>query len=459
MLLRSPTILEIHALGVTAGLDKQRTMLLAAIPTDFVAAMPIDSIPANQLLLDLRFMNNSALAFDGCVPLLEWLWTAQQLAGAFPARQNSFRKWAEAIVRGKLPPEARTNPTVCAAANVLAVPSDRIGLGDAAAVAVSLNAAIAALDEEGRMAAAFATDPLSTADQDIGRLTLYKALHDALHGLPQRFKAISTAIDGLATAGTASLVERPMLRSMAAQLLREVVSPARIRVSALPEEDRDRERSWIIELEEHCRALADASDAETARLALDDIGSLQRGTSPRIDAILAEIANRVPLRTLQLALRQISEALTNPGQHAAAQELRSTDEPLGKLSERLRRLAGTHKRWQAIDVDLASAERLWGSRLGDPARMRRKIRDGLQPLLADGERDGEEWVEEITGTLNDWESAELEGNAGGARGAFDRVCVSCRDRFVLVDKSLLMLCGELSVITRPLKQMLEIARP
>lgn len=454
-LLGSATILEIHALGIVAGFHAQRQAMLSGLPADFVAGMPLDTVPSSQLLLDLRFMNERVVAGDGCVPLLDWLWTAQHQSSAFPARREAFRGFANEVVRGRLPAEARGHDLVRAVALELRIAPERIGLGEAASVALGLSAAIAAFDEDGRRAASFAADPLRQADQDISRLTQYKALHDALHGLPQRFRAIGSAIEAL-SGGASAAPREGDLRKMAAQMLRDVVSPARTVSASLPEEERDRERAWIVELEEACRALAEATDSEAARFALDDIGSLQRATSPRIDAILAEIANRLPLRALRVALRQIAAELTAVGQDTAAAELRSTDEPLDKLSERLQRLAAAHKRWQSIEVDLSGTERLWGTRAAALARLRRKIRDALQPLLAEGLREAAVWVDEAVVALNDWEAAEIENNTEAARVAFDRLCIVCRNRFIMVDKLLLTLCGELGVITQPLRTLLEI---
>jgi hypothetical protein len=454
-LLSSATIYKIHELGTNARFDTKRSALLSGLPPEFVAEMETSPVGSVQLLLDLRFMNDRVVAADGRVLLLEWLWTAQQLSTDSQLRRQAFRAFADEVVRGRLPAEARNHDLVLAVARELHIASEQIGLGEAAAVAVGLNAAIAAFDEDGKRAASFAADPLRQADQDISRLTQYKALHDALHGLPQRFRAIGAAIEAL-PGGASAAPREGDLRKMAAQILRDVVSPARTVSASLPEEERDRERAWIVELEVACTALAEANDPEEARSALDEIGRLQRTTSPRIDGILAEIADRMPLRALRLALSQIAAALTVVGQDTAAAELRSTYGPLGNLAVRLQRLPPAHKRWQSIEVDLSGTERLWGTRAAATARMRKKIRDALLPLLADGERDGEEWAKEATAALDDWEAAEIESDTEAARATFDRLCIVCRARFIEVDKLLLTLCGELGVITRPLRALLEI---
>src|SRR5262245_14717287 len=74
-------MLSLHAAIVDAHLSESRTALLAGIPAEFVASLPLASTPAEQVLCDLNAMNVACVLADGSMPLLTWLANAIVLAG------------------------------------------------------------------------------------------------------------------------------------------------------------------------------------------------------------------------------------------------------------------------------------------------------------------------------------------------------------------------------------------
>lgn len=86
-LLRHEDILSLRAAAVSAGLTGSRGALLACVPADVVASLPVASIPGEQVLMDLDALNTMSVLADGCVPLLVWLANACALAGGRPESQ------------------------------------------------------------------------------------------------------------------------------------------------------------------------------------------------------------------------------------------------------------------------------------------------------------------------------------------------------------------------------------
>ncbi|MEZ4309083.1 MAG: hypothetical protein R3F14_13690 [Polyangiaceae bacterium] len=74
--LPSEDIASLHGAVLSAGLADSRTTLLAGLDPAFVARLPTDDIPANQVSLDLHALNEAGRLKGGAVPLEIWLQNA-----------------------------------------------------------------------------------------------------------------------------------------------------------------------------------------------------------------------------------------------------------------------------------------------------------------------------------------------------------------------------------------------
>ncbi|MEZ4299248.1 MAG: hypothetical protein R3B70_30135 [Polyangiaceae bacterium] len=75
-ILPSEDIASLHGAVLSAGLADSRTTLLAGLDPAFVARLPTDDIPANQVSLDLHALNEAGRLKGGAVPLEIWLQNA-----------------------------------------------------------------------------------------------------------------------------------------------------------------------------------------------------------------------------------------------------------------------------------------------------------------------------------------------------------------------------------------------
>lgn len=84
--LRHEEVLKLHAAALAARLAESRSALLAGIDPGFVARLPREASPSDQLLRDLDMLNamGEGLA-DGRGPLVTWLANAHALAAAYGA--------------------------------------------------------------------------------------------------------------------------------------------------------------------------------------------------------------------------------------------------------------------------------------------------------------------------------------------------------------------------------------
>lgn len=96
MLLKFEEILGIHEHALRAGLAAKREMLLGGISVEYVAQLPTQNSPNEQLLSDLQKMNEQG-AVAGGVPLARWLTTAAHLTALWPERQAFFRRFADEV--------------------------------------------------------------------------------------------------------------------------------------------------------------------------------------------------------------------------------------------------------------------------------------------------------------------------------------------------------------------------
>ncbi len=98
-LLKPNEIREIMRVGIEAGLDRKRAVMLETLDPAYVAGLDIDPQPAAQLLLDLSVINRDGAIGGDVIPLEEWLLTAKALSGQFPARQKFLNDMAEKVAR------------------------------------------------------------------------------------------------------------------------------------------------------------------------------------------------------------------------------------------------------------------------------------------------------------------------------------------------------------------------
>src|SRR5690242_1106593 len=94
-LLSNDKILELYRRAIQEGLHLKRGVLLAGLAPAYVAGLEIANSPADQLLLDLRAMNETPKIIGDITPLHHWLVNASSMAGAFPDRQRFYGELAD----------------------------------------------------------------------------------------------------------------------------------------------------------------------------------------------------------------------------------------------------------------------------------------------------------------------------------------------------------------------------
>lgn len=310
---------------------------------------------------------------------------------------------------------------------------------------------------EVRAALRNAAEPLVLADDGIVRLARYKALHDALHGIPYRLPTIAAAIEELQKGGEAAGAARTELTAYGRDM-RRLASQASQDAAGLPDLDRVREQEWINELEDLGVQLGKAaatSAPQLARAALEGIGSLQQQQAPFINSLLAEVASTLPLRGLATAFELLVPAMHRLRLPGTALGLQKARFYILQLSPLFTSVVDAHKRWQRIDLHLTLEEN--SRRDGLPVRpaARERLIEQLRGLVA---RDAKaDWAVSVTTDLDAWKEAELVENRQDADKAFALLRTVCRDRFFGVDKMLHEMCGQLTQITTPLGKLRELA--
>jgi hypothetical protein len=93
-ILSDDEILDLRTAAVAAGLAGAREALLSAIDVHLKANIPFARSPADQVLVDLRALNDAGQHADGSVPLARWLENASMLAR--PGDAPRFRAALEA---------------------------------------------------------------------------------------------------------------------------------------------------------------------------------------------------------------------------------------------------------------------------------------------------------------------------------------------------------------------------
>lgn len=86
-------VLRVHKAILSARLGDRRAGLLSGMPAGFVATLPHEAAPADQVLVDVDALNAAGTLADGSVPLLRWLENAVALAGA----RTETRIFAQAL--------------------------------------------------------------------------------------------------------------------------------------------------------------------------------------------------------------------------------------------------------------------------------------------------------------------------------------------------------------------------
>jgi hypothetical protein len=96
-LLSNDKILNVYRNAIREGLHLKRSVLLAGLAPAYVAGLEIASSPGDQLLLDLRAMNETPKIIGDVTPLHHWLVNANSMAGAFPDRQRFYGDLADEV--------------------------------------------------------------------------------------------------------------------------------------------------------------------------------------------------------------------------------------------------------------------------------------------------------------------------------------------------------------------------
>lgn len=94
-LLSNDRILAVYGRAIQEGLHLKRSVLLAGLAPAYVAGLELANSPADQLLLDLRAMNDTPKIIGDVTPLHHWLVNASSMAGAFPDRQRFYGELAD----------------------------------------------------------------------------------------------------------------------------------------------------------------------------------------------------------------------------------------------------------------------------------------------------------------------------------------------------------------------------
>lgn len=98
-LLSNDKILDVYRRAIQERLHLKRSVLLAGLAPAYVAGLEVASSPADQLLLDLRAMNETPKIIGDVTPLHHWLVNASSMAGAFPDRQRFYGELADEAAR------------------------------------------------------------------------------------------------------------------------------------------------------------------------------------------------------------------------------------------------------------------------------------------------------------------------------------------------------------------------
>lgn len=96
MILSDEKLLLLHNASLSAGLAARRNELLVGIGPQVLSPTQSQSTPADQLLADLRALNQCRILAGGSVPLKQWLGNAIKLTDGHPD-QSAFRSALEAV--------------------------------------------------------------------------------------------------------------------------------------------------------------------------------------------------------------------------------------------------------------------------------------------------------------------------------------------------------------------------
>jgi hypothetical protein len=100
-------IKEVYAAAVSTRLVDRRSALLGGIDGGFVAGLPIERAPSDQILSDLNALNAAGKLRDGSLPLAVWLDNATVLAG-MQMQAEVFARVREEVCR--VPEAPRLQP-------------------------------------------------------------------------------------------------------------------------------------------------------------------------------------------------------------------------------------------------------------------------------------------------------------------------------------------------------------
>jgi hypothetical protein len=291
---------------------------------------------------------------------------------------------------------------------------------------------------------------IDTARERIRTVAAYKVMHDSLHNLAQRLDVIVGAISNFRENPAAG---RQLSRA-ALDLRREA---RRARESADRTPTKDRELSWIDDMEQSVASMQVALAANDEQQMSDAVETLQRlvvetdGINRQICAFAADLKLGILIEALAEIEKHVSE---NGGEGGAASRLRAGQSGLKGLQAEFARRVAEHQAWQLLDRELSAAE---SSSEYDPAKKIHrwpKVRDRLIDLC--DLFPNEEWYVELRARSESWEKAASAGDRATSTMEANTFLALASNRFFDVDVELNTLCDRLNEVALLLDTLLEV---
>lgn len=281
--------------------------------------------------------------------------------------------------------------------------------------------------------------------QRIGRLEMYKAVHDALHSV--EFECLRPL-----QAGGAAARVRPFRARFLAEAARiEAAMAGRDMPAGLGDDIADGLAAAAAAFE---AAVAEPGEATHARL-VGELGALLSGLSPRLDVGISEAARELNLDRLIELMSRVRAQVAAPEAEGAFAAFGAGIDALLRLRDELAQRVQEHTQLQRLDSKLRAVcvgGVAPGMLSAEWSRIR-LIRSRITPPLS----------AELQAALGDIEALEQETDAHLARqderSAMDALQEYFRvlaDAFRNVDRALKEFSLRLSAVSQPLKTILEL---
>jgi Effector-associated domain 1 len=283
---------------------------------------------------------------------------------------------------------------------------------------------------------------------EIGLLGRYKQLHDCLHLVQLRQWAVTRAAGAFPTDPSAAFELGRYVGE-----LREAARAAREQAAGLP--TAAEELDWVDEFDQALDAARDAVRDRSHERLSDAVERLERlqQAAVGVNRSLIEAARRLRLDRLDEALGSLlgDAAAPAPDDQTLFRTLQAGRDGLRALDQRLAALVDAHDDWQRVDKALAAAGVVPAIRPAERVPRWERVKGILARLCPQGMAEDED--ADPSALAGRWEQT---ADPTAAENLFLSVQAAARGRFVIVDKQLLGLCGELERTVGPLNSILEV---